>query len=442
MRAMKDSGVEWIGEIPVDWEIRKFKNVSQLFTGNSIKDEEKASFEDSGNARPYLATKDIDAIFSTAIYDNGLYVKNDDARFKVAPAQSTLMCVEGGSAGRKKTIVSQDVCFGNKLCCFNSKCIDNRYLYHFISSPNYESEFKNNISGLIGGVSVSILKNIQVITPPQDCQHSIAAYLDDKCGKIDAIIAHEKAVIEKLKEYKLSVITEAVTKGLNPAAPMKDSGYEFIGCVPANWNVVKLGSLFTFLGGYAFNSDLYTAESNNQVLRIGNVKNDQLLLESNPVYVSDETVQQTTKFKLKPGSILFTMTGTKGKQDYFFTHLLTKNDFSGKDLFLNQRVGCLFPNYGICAGYYNYLLKDRKILDSVFLYETGTANQGNLGIDSIRRTKLHYPPYDEQCRIYEYLSNKCSGIDSAITQKQAVIEKLTGYKKSLIYEVVTGKKEV
>ena len=116
---------------------------------------------------------------------------------------------------------------------------------------------------------------------------------------------------------------------------MKDSGYEFIGTVPEHWNFVKLGNIFTYLGGFAYNSNLYTAESDDQVIRIGNVKNYHIVLENNPVYISELTAMETSKYKLKSGTILFTMTGTKGKRDYFFTHLLTIADVNNKNLNLN-----------------------------------------------------------------------------------------------------------
>lgn len=178
--------------------------------------------------------------------------------------------------------------------------------------------------------------------------------------------------------------------------PMKDSGIEWIGMIPEHWGVAKLANLFTSLGGYAFNSDLYVSETENLIVRIGNVKNDRLLFDANPVYISDDLAEQVIKFKMQCGDILFTMTGTKGKRDYFYTLILDNSHIQTKNLYLNQRVGCFRKKAHIHAEYYNYLLKDNRILDSIFLYETGTANQGNLGIDSINRTKVHLPPYDEQ----------------------------------------------
>lgn len=107
MREMKDSGIEWIGKIPVEWTTIKIKYVASLYTGNSIKDEEKSQYEDSKNAIPYIATKDIDITFNTINYENGLYIKNDNITFARANAGDTLMCIEGGSAGRKKQCLNR-----------------------------------------------------------------------------------------------------------------------------------------------------------------------------------------------------------------------------------------------------------------------------------------------------------------------------------------------
>lgn len=137
------------------------------------------------------------------------------------------------------------------------------------------------------------------------------------------------------------------------------------------------------------------------------------------------------------------MTGTKGKRDYFYTLLLKDEHFKEKELYLNQRVGCFYPfNNLIDVRYYNYLLKDKHILDSIFLYETGTANQGNLSIESINKTLLQFPPLSEQQAIASYLDTKTQQIDSLISLKQQKIAELKDYKKSIIYEYVTGKKRV
>ena len=442
MRAMKDSGIPWIGEIPEGWNVCRVKDVALLYNGNSIKDEEKENYTNDTNAYPYISTKDIDAVYQTIDYTNGLYTKVDDSYFKIAHSGCSLMCIEGGSAGKKKAFVERSVSFVNKLCCFSPYRIEGKFLFHYLCSPNFEMEFNKYVTGLIGGVSVSTLKNFIALVPPLAEQQRIAEFLDRKCAEVDEMIALQEQIIEEFKAYKQSVITEAVTKGLNPDVPMKDSGIEWIGQIPEHWEIAKLSILFSFKGGYAFDSSDFRLDGTNQVVRIGNVKNDSLLLDASPVYISNEIAFKAQKFKLEKGQILFTMTGTKGKRDYFYTLLLKDNHFSDKELYLNQRVGCFIGKDRVYTEYYNYLLKDKHILDAIFLYETGTANQGNLGIESIKQTKVQFPPLAEQQAIADYLGEKCGEIDKLIATKQQKIDSLKEYKKSIIYEYVTGKKEI
>lgn len=430
MREMKDSGVEWIGEIPVDWKLSKI---------GSVYDERNEKVSDKDFA-PLSVTKQgivpqLETAAKTDNGDNRKLIRKDDFVINSRSDRrgSCGISEYEGSCSLINTVLKPQT----NMC--------NRYYGFVFKSDGFADEYYRWGHGIVDDLWSTKwidMKSIYIPAPDITEQERIADYLDAKCSKIDEIIEKQQAIIEKLKEYKLSIITEVVTKGLNPDVEMMESGAEFVGKIPQNWSIAKLGNLFDFIGGYAFNSEMYVSESQNQVVRIGNVKNGYMLLDSNPVFVNDETAERANKFLIKPNYILFTMTGTKGKRDYFFTHVVTEEDCKGKRLYINQRVGCFVAKKGVHPAYYGYLLKDNKILDGIFLYETGTANQGNLGIDSISRTKVHVPPYEEQCKIAEYLDKKCNMIDSNIYEKGRLIIKLQEYKKSLIYEVVTGKKEV
>ena len=430
MQKMKDSGIEWIGQIPEDWGLSK---IGAIYEERNIKVSDQ-------NYPPLSVTKQgvVPQLETAAKTDNGdnrkLIKKNDFVINSRSDRRGSCGISEyDGSCSLINTVLKP------------RHNMHNRYYNYVFRSELFADEFYRWGNGIVDDLwstKWSNMKRIYVPFPNIEIQCRIADYLDEKCGKIDRYIEKQQQVIEKLKSYKQSVITEAVTKGLNPDVPMKDSGIEWIGRIPKNWGVAKLANLFTFLGGYAFNSDLYVSETENLIVRIGNVKNDRLLFDANPVYISDNLAEQVIKFKLQCGDILFTMTGTKGKRDYFYTLILDDSHIQTKNLYLNQRVGCFRKKAHIHAEYYNYLLKDNRILDSIFLYETGTANQGNLGIDSINRTKVHLPPYEEQVMIAKYLKDKCSRIDAVIAKKEEAINKSTEYKKSLIYEAVTGKLEV
>ncbi|NCD09446.1 MAG: restriction endonuclease subunit S [Negativicutes bacterium] len=435
MREMKDSGVEWIGKVPAAWDIlpvkRFFRNVKRV-AGSAVDEYERLSLTMNGVLK--RSKEDSDGL-QPEKFEGYQILQENELVFKLIDLENVKTSRVGLSP--YTGLVSP------AYIVLTNQQKDNRFFYYWFMFMYYNEVFNHlGGDGVRSALNAKDMMALPIASISESTMKCIADYLDDKCAKIDAIIARQQEVIEKLRAYKLSVITEAVTKGLDPNVPMKDSGIEWIGEIPEHWRITKLGHIFSFLGGYAFNSELYTSEGNNQVVRIGNVKNYKLMLETNPVYISDTTASETEKFKLQAGNILFTMTGTKGKRDYFYTHLLTENDVNNINLYLNQRVGCLLPKDGIFAGYFNYLLKDNRILDSIFIFETGTANQGNLGIESIKRTVLQYPPINEQKNISDYLDSKCTKIDDAISKKQATIERLVQYKKSLIYEVVTGKMEV
>ncbi len=425
MREMKDSGVEWIGEIPKDWNCMRLKfafdnsNVGESVDKEFYSSDEKGYIFYTAGANP-VKTSYTEFPMWKYTTDNDILLARNGTPYIYLP--------------------SKDAVYSDHIIRINIKDGYCRRFLRYCLQRSIESIIVDSVS--IATWSISLWKEQKLPLPYYHEQKYLADYLDAKCSKIDEIIEKQQAIIEKLKEYKLSVITEVVTKGLNPDVEMMESGAEFVGKIPKNWSIAKLGNLFDFIGGYAFNSEMYVSESQNQVVRIGNVKNGYMLLDSNPVFINDETAERANKFLIKPNYILFTMTGTKGKRDYFFTHVVTEEDCKGKRLYINQRVGCFVAKKGVHPAYYGYLLKDNKILDGIFLYETGTANQGNLGIDSISRTKVHVPPYEEQCKIAEYLDKKCNLIDSNIYEKGRLIIKLQEYKKSLIYEVVTGKKEV
>ena len=434
MREMKDSGIPWIGEIPKNWEVVRNKNVF---------DNSKTLVGELWNSTQLLSltTKGIKAV---SIGSTSGKVPDSYETYQVVEKDNLVMCLFDLDCSAVFSGLSQ---FQGLISpAYKVLTIKDGYLPAF-----YDKWFNYIFDGrkfmfLSKNIRYSLtydeFASLQIVKPSLAEQQKIAEFLDRKCAEVDEMIGLQEQIIEELKAYKQSVITEAVTKGLNPDAPMRDSGIEWIGQIPEHWNIAKLSILFSFKGGYAFDSSDFGMEGTNQVVRIGNVKNDSLLLDASPVYVSDEIALKAQKSKLDNGQILFTMTGTKGKRDYFYTLLLKDYHFSEKALYLNQRVGCFIGKDNVYAGYYNYLLKDKHILDAIFLYETGTANQGNLGIESIKQTKVQFPPITEQQAIADYLDEKCADIDSLIQTKLSKIDSLKEYKKSIIYEYVTGKKEV
>lgn len=432
-REFKDSGIEWIGQIPKEWSVELIgNNIKEINDKNDDSSEDNALQFKMGSI---ISKKGGDSKYNPESLAAYTKVKEGDIVINGLNLSFDLISQRVGLVREKGVITS------TYLTLRPSSLLHSEFVNYLFKAYDNCKAFHGMGRGLRQILAYRELKNQKLIYPPLPEQQKIADFLDKVCGEVDEMVTLLETMIEELKAYKQSVITEAVTKGLNPNVPMRDSGIDWIGEIPEHWDVIKLGRIFSFQGGFAFKSDGYVAESNNQVIRIGNVKNNLLLLDNSPVYIDDNLAEIASNYKLNENCILFTMTGTKGKRDYFFT-LLLKKEHLVKNLFLNQRVGCFIAKENVCPNYYNYLLKDNGILDCIFFYETGTANQGNLGIDSISRTLLQMPPYDEQRKIASYLDTKCSEIDSLIALKQTKIEELKEYKKSVIYEYVTGKKEV
>lgn len=423
---MKDSGIEWIGEIPETWNICRTKDVCYLYTGNSIKDEEKEFYEDNENARPYIATKHIDSVLCSVEYDNGMYVKLNDYNFKVAPKGSTLMCIEGGSAGRKKAIIDREVSFVNKLCCFEPKATFNeRFLYYYLSFPGYEEEFRRNISGLIGGVSVSQLKTIPIIMPRLKEQERIADYLDQQCAHIDAVIEKTKASFEEYKKLKQAVITQAVTKGIRGNRPMKDSGIEFVGIIPEVWETNKFGRCVS-VSSNLVNPDLYL---DYPQIAPDNIEKGSARLLDNVRSVREVGVISWNHLFYE-GQILYSKIRPM----------------------LNKLV--IAPFDGLCSADMYPIETDNEkrfivylMLSDLFLAQVGLVTMNRVKMPKINQNELAniripVPPLNEQIEIADYLDKYCQEIDLLIDKKEEMVVELENYKKSLIYEYVTGKKEV
>ena len=407
-REMKDSGVEWIGEIPKEWEVVKLKRIVELYVGNSIKDEEKSKYLDNINAIPYISTKDIDIANSTINYENGMYTKIGDSNFRVAKKDSILLCIEGGSAGRKISYLLQDVSFVNKLCCFEGKInVRKKFLYYFLKSESFKSEFFLNISGLIGGVSQNLLKNFFTTLPSLEEQEKIANYLDKKISNIDLIIEKTRATIEDYKKYKHSIITEAVTKGINPNVEMKDSGIEWIGEIPREWEVKKLSEYFFQVKNK--NSNL--EEKNLLSLSYGKIirkdinKTDGLLPENFSNYnIIDK------------GDIVLRLTDLQNDHKSLRVGLCNEKGII-TSAYITLRIRKPQPT----SYFYNYI--HTYDIHKGF-YGMGDGVRQSLTYDGLKSFKIILPSLEEQNQIVEYIDKKISEIDTLITKKEVLIVEL------------------
>lgn len=433
MIKMKDSGIPWIGQIPENWEFAKYKFFASFYNGNSIKDEEKKEFEEITNT-PYISTKDIDKENSKINYNNGLYIKEKDIDFRIAHKDSCLICIEGGSAGKKIGFLTKDVAFVNKLCCVNPKMINDKFSYYILLSDYFNTNFNLLLSGLIGGVTVNQIKNINIAIPPKEIQQKIVEILDKKCGQIDELVSLEENEIEKLKEYKTSLITKVVTKGLDPNAKMKDSGTWQLDRIPTNWQLKKLLYYLEMPITDGPHETPTLRDDGIPFISAESIKNNSIDFSKMRGYISNEYNSIISKkYSPKTNDIFIIKSGAT-----------TGNVAYAKD-FVNFNIWS--PLAVIRVNKYNYWKFIFYVLQSIYFQQQiqlswSFGTQQNLSMRVLETLKIASPDIKVQHQIVECLDKKCEEIDNLIKIKQEKIEKMKEYKKSLIYQYVTGKKEV
>lgn len=431
MREMKDSGVEWIGKIPADWEVVPLKSRFSYYKGLPIT---KADLTETGI--PIISYGQIHSKMNS-----GTHVTPDLIRFvpdkylhenpqSLAQKGDILFADTSEDYSGIGNCVLVDVDFPlfagyHTIIARPQDGRHSKYLAYLFQTDNWRSQLRFQASGIkVYSVTQKMLKTLFIVLPPVKVGERIAAYLDTKCAKIDAIIARQQQMIEKLKAYKLSVITEAVTKGLNPDVPMKDSGIEWIGIVPAHWDILKLRAHTRMLTPMRDRPE--KLDGDIPWIRIEDYDGKYISASKEGLGVSSETVQEMN-LKIYPiGSILCTSSCDLGK-----CAIVTK------ELVSNQRFINIIPDSDTNSDYLYYLmLSNAERLNHL---STGTI-QANLSRKAFEHLMVQFPPNSEQKAIAVHLDKKCSCIDNIIQRKQTLIDRLTEYKKSLIYEVVTGKK--
>lgn len=414
-RQMKTSGVEWIGDIPEKWDVCKVINCL-LNIGSGTTPQGLEYYENE--CIPWLNTGDLnDAYIERTEKSVSEKALSDYSVLKRFDKGSVVVAMYGATVG-KLGIVSFPL-VTNQACCVMTP---NEKLYNMFLFYLFMAGKTHLISLSLGSgqpnINQNTVKTFDIPFPSFSEQKEIADYLDAKCAKIDVFIAKQKTVVEKLKEYKQSVITEAVTKGLNPAVPMKSSGVEWIGDIPEKWQILRLKN---------------TVEHINE-------KTESIAQN----YIGLENIESWTGHYINQSSGI-----PEGVSNIF-----RKNDI----LFSKLRpylAKCLMADFsGICSsellvlrnfkGYSRFLF--HLLLSHGFINIVDSSTYGSkmprANYSFIGNVEIPYPPLSEQKAIADYLDAKCAKIDAFIAKKQVVIEKLTEYKKSLIYECVTGKREI
>lgn len=392
MRQYKDSGIEWIGKIPEMWEYKRFK-YSGVF--------EKGKLPDSSN----IERIGLPIIGASEMLGKDARTYTSDTTVPKCSVDDILILWDGANAGITASglngVVSSTAV---KYTCIDKSIFPKYVAYLLKYGENY---FKEKVNGTtIPHMNMVYINDIPLLCPPFSVQQHIADYLDSKCGEIDSLIALQEQMIESLKAYKQSVITEAVTKGLNPNAKLVPSGIDWIGEIPEGWEVCRIKDLATMKSGSNLTSEQIANEG------------------SYPVYGGNGLRGYYEDYSNEGDYVLV------GRQGALCGNI---NYASGRFWATDHAVVC-YPRREFSLTWFGETLRSMNLGQ----YSLSAAQPG-LSVDRIREIKMPLPPLSEQRLIASYLDSKCADIDRLIALKQLKIEALKDYKKSVIYEAVTGK---
>jgi len=420
VREYKDSGITWIGRIPKDWNTTK---LGSLYTQRNEKVSDKDYAPLSVTMQGILPQ--LETAAKTDDGDNRKLVKKGDFAINSRSDRR-------GSCGISP--YDGSVSLINTILKPRGEMNPNFYNWLFHTSP-FADEFYKWGHGIVDDLWTTRwqeMKNISVVIPSLEEQQHIADYLDKKCAEIDGLIELQEQMIAQLTDYKQSVITEAVTKGLNPNVEFVPSGVDWIGDVPKGWKVCRIKDIFRLRTGTTpkdFETGLDSSELVNWFTP-SDVAEMNCELNCSERHLSKAVVEKEG-IELSPaGSLIFVGIGASaGKIGY-----ATVQGYS------NQQITTLIPKPSKCTGKYSYyyMIADRKrIRDNAFFTTLPIINNSYLsGIKTL------LPSLEEQTSIASFLDKKCNEIDELITAKQKKIETLKEYKKSVIFEAVTGKIEI
>ena len=414
-KTYKDSGIPWLGEVPEHWNIIQFRRVVE-----NIKDGTHGTHSRENNGFPLLSAKNIfnDGIH---IHDNESQISEEDYKLITSngfPRKNDLLITCVGSIGRCCVYPFDNPIAFQRSVAFlrlNKNSVPQFYKY-FVESICYQEQLRANIKlSIQGGVYLGTLVSLYVSLPPQKEQTAIAHYLDTKLGEIDALIGKQQTLLEKLAEQRTAVITHAVTKGLNPAAAMKNSGMEWLGDVPEHWDIVGISKLFMLKAGGDLQPDFFSREKDDE--------------HCYPIYTNanDEhaVYGYTSKKRFNADSIT-----VSGRGDIGFA-VYRDHDF---DAIIRLLV--LSPLKKLDCKYYTYSIN--ALLD--FKFESSAVAQ--LSTVQLAQYKLLLPSYEEQANIAEYLDNETAKIDRLCDTVNQTIGRLKEYRTALITQAVTGKIKV
>lgn len=407
MRKMKDSGVEWIGEIPSHWYSSRIGNLFTFRSGDSLTSEQ---IEKEGLYLVYGANG------IRGYYDSYNLTGQNILIGRVGALCGNVHLVDG------KVWVTEHSLIAKML---TSKTASGycKYLFEAMELGQYSKASAQPV------IASEVIRKLKMPLPPISDQRTIADYLDNKCSRIDAIITSQEEIIIKLKEYISAIITETVTRGLDLEIEMKDSGIEWIEKYPTHWDGYRIANLYDQTSEAGIEELPILTVSINSGISDRELTDD----EKDRVFVRSE---DRTKYKrVRPGDLAYNM--MRAWQGAFGA---VRVDGMVSPAYVTCRPK---PGVQIDSRYIEYLFRTPIATEEMHRYSHGIADfRLRLYWPEFKNIRLCLPPIEEQMEIADYIDEKTAKIEATIKKREETIAKLQEYKKSLIYEVVTGKKEV
>lgn len=410
-RAMKDSGIPWIGEIPSHWDTCFIKQVMRNKSVKGYPDEQVLSLY-----------RDYGVVPKDSRDDNHNVTSEDTSGYKLVDVGDFVINKMKAWQGSMAVSEYRGIISPAYYICRFTAPVHKRYIHYLLRNETYKAEYMRLSTGLRVGqwdLNVDDFLHIPMVLPPVHEQQAIADILDKKCGEIEEMVLLQEKIVEELKAYKQSVITEAVCKGLNPNVPMKDSGIEWIGQIPTGWDCCQLKYKIQLINGRAYADNEFLENGKYRVLRVGN------LFTNGKWYYSDMELEPD-KY-CENGDLLYAWSASFGphiwnEEKVIYHYHIWKANLKG-----------------IEKKYAYYMLAALTFFKRSDAHGTAMVH---ITMENMNKSYIPLPPKEVQQAIADYLDKKSGEIDALISVKQSKIEALREYKKSIIYEYITGKKDI
>lgn len=428
-RKMKDSGIEWIGEIPEGW---RTINPKALFTQRKDKAQKGERQLTSSQQYGILYQDDYMELTGSKV----VTVEKDFDILKHVEAGDFVISMRSFQGGLEYSTNSGAISSAYVMLVPNLELVYPRFYRWLLKSSVYIDALQRTTNMVRDGQAMrySNFAQVRLFTLPLDEQKSRADFLDLECSSIDKILFKTRSSIEDYKKLKQAIITQAVTKGVRGEREMKDSGVEWAGLVPHHWGVAKIGSIGQTSSGATPLRSKESSFFDDATIRWVRT------LDLNDGFVYDSS-EKITELALASSACSIMPKGTVCVAMYGGAGTIGKCGLLMSDCATNQAVCSIVCNRKIVSPI--FLLMQLLALKSYWMkYAVGTRKDPNISQDIVARMKILIPPLDEQKEITDHLDAKCAEIDGLIAKKEQLVKELESYKKSLIYEVVTGKREV